>query len=270
MASWEFPGTDPIDLDISLTAGSIAVTAQPTEVAAVSLLPDQPSRAAEEAAANVRVSYSGGRLEIAEPKTGGLRRHHTSFSLTVRVPVGSRCVVRTAACDVCCEGELGALDVRTANGNVAAAVVTGQVQIYTASGDVRLDQAAAQVRVHTGSGDVWLRSAGGDVTAETASGDIEIGTAAASATARTASGNVRIGSLATGHAELTSVSGRIAVGVAPGVGVYLDLASLTGQVRSELGRSDTDGQAELDLRCRTVSGDLRVARAAVTSDASRA
>jgi DUF4097 and DUF4098 domain-containing protein YvlB len=144
---------------------------------------------------------------------------------------------------------------------VAAAVASGPVQLHTASGDVRLDDAAAEVRAHTGSGEVLIRRAGGEITVNTASGDVEVGTAAASAIARTASGNVRIASMTAGQADLTSVSGDIAVGIAPGIGVYLDLASVTGQVRSDLHPSDTESHADLHLRCRTVSGDLRVARA---------
>ncbi|HXP20900.1 MAG TPA: DUF4097 family beta strand repeat-containing protein [Streptosporangiaceae bacterium] len=268
MANWEYPATGPIDLDISLTAGSIAVTAEDTEVITVRLLPNRPGRSGEEAADDVTVDFSGDRLVIAEPKYGGLRRHGPSFSLDVKVPPGSRCTVRTAACDVACDGELGALDIRTASGDVGAAVVTGPVQVHTASGDVKLDDAAAELTVHTGTGDVRIGHVGGELAVDTASGDISIGNAAASASARTASGNVRIASLAAGHADLTSVSGDVAVGVAPGTGVYLDLGSVSGQVSSDLDASQTEGRADLELRCRTVSGSLWVGRAALAGDRS--
>jgi DUF4097 and DUF4098 domain-containing protein YvlB len=266
MASWEFPGTDPIDLDINLPAGSIAVTAEPTEVTTVSLLASHPGKGAEEAIAGVRVEYRGGRLEIFGPKHSGLRRSGPELDLTVKVPTGSQCTVRTASADVACLGELASLDARTASGDVTAARVSGPVRVVTASGDVWLEEAADEVTANTASGDVRLLRAGGDVNVGTASGAVQIGDAGASASARTASGDVRIASIASGQADLSCVSGNVTIGVARGVSVYLDLASLTGRVSSELEPSDGEGDADLHVTCKTISGDVHVTRA-VPADA---
>jgi len=269
MTSWEFPGSDPIDLDISLPAGSIAITAEPTEVTTVSLLPSHSGRGAEEAVAQVRVEYHAGRLEIFGPKHSGLRRGGFGFDLTVKVPAGSRCAVRTGASDIACLGVLTSLAARTGSGDVTAAVVSGAVHVATASGDVWLEEAGGEMNANTASGDVRLLRAGGDVAVTTASGDVQIGSAQKSVSARTVSGDVRIASVASGRAELTTVSGDIAVGVAPGAGVYLDLASLTGSVTSELEPSDESGEvgeADLDVKCKAISGDVRVTRA-VAADA---
>jgi DUF4097 and DUF4098 domain-containing protein YvlB len=261
MASWEFPGSDPIDLDINLPSGSIAVSAEPTEVVTVSLLASHQGRGAEEAIAAVRVEYRGGRLEIIGPKHSGLRRSGPGLDLTVRVPPGSRCTVRTASSDVACLGELASLDARTASGDVTAARVSGQVQIVTASGDAWLEEAAGRVTANTASGDVRVLRAGGDIDVITASGDVQIGSAGASANARTSSGDVRVASIGSGRTDLSSVSGDVTVGVAPGASVYLDLSSLTGRVSSELEPSDGEGDADLQVKCRTISGDVRVIRA---------
>jgi DUF4097 and DUF4098 domain-containing protein YvlB len=266
MASWEFPGSDPIDLDINLPSGTIAVTAEPTEVMTVSLLASHQGRGAEEAIAAVRVECHGGRLEIIGPRQSGLRRSGPGLDLTVKVPAGSRCTVRTASSDVACLGELASLDARTASGDVTAARVSGPVQIVTASGDAWLEEADGQVTANTASGDVRLLRAGGDIDVITASGDVQIGSAGASANARTASGNVRIASISSGRSDLSSVSGDITVGVAPGAGVYLDLSSLTGRVSSELEPSDGESEADLQVKCKTISGDVRVVRA-VPADA---
>jgi len=51
------------------------------------------------------------------------------------------------------------------------------------------------------------------------------------------------------------------VKVVPGTGVFLDLASVTGRVTSGLAPSGQEGDADLHLQCRTVSGSLHVARA---------
>lgn len=266
MANWEFPGTDPIELDINLVAGSISVSAEPTDVITVSLLPSRPGKNGDEALARVRVEYSGGRLVIAEPQHG-LFRHSSGLDLAITMPTGSRCVVRAASCDVHCDGELGLLDVRTASGDVRAATVTGAAQVQTASGDVRLDNVAADVQLRTGTGDIGLRHAGGAADLHTASGDIQLDSAAASVSARSATGDIRIGSMAAGRADLNSVSGDVFVGVVPGIGVYLDLGSVTGNVSNELGQSDATGPTDLEIKGRTVSGNLRVARTALVNDA---
>jgi DUF4097 and DUF4098 domain-containing protein YvlB len=261
MATWEFPETNPIDLDVSLLTGSITIAAEPTEVISVSLLPSRPGRDGDDAAGDVRVEYHAGRLEITESKPQGLVLRDHGLNLDIRLPAQSRCTVRTTSSEITCQGELGSLDVKTAVGDIRATEVTGPVQVSAISASVRVDDAAADVTVHTASGDIKLERVGGDVTATTTSGQIQIGTAAASVTAGTSSGDIRVGSIRTGAAKLTGISGDITVGVAPGVGVYLDLASVIGQVSSELDPSDTGDHADLKLKCRTVNGSLRVARA---------
>lgn len=127
---------------------------------------------------------------------------------------------------------------------------------------------AAEASLQSASGRIAVRHAIGDVMARTASGDIRIGTADASVTARTASGRVLVLGLARGRADLNSVSGDIEVKVVPGTGVFLDLASVTGRVTSDLVASDQGDGAELQLQCRTVSGSVHVARATAAEMAS--
>ena len=62
--------------------------------------------------------------------------------------------------------------------------------------------------------------------------------------------------------EAKSTSGDIRVGVAPGIGVYLDLSTLSGTASSELDPADQSGGADMTLNCRTLSGDVLVTRAA--------
>jgi Putative adhesin len=260
MASWEFPGADPIDLDINLPSGSIAITAEPTEATTVSLMASRPGRGAEEAIAQIRVEYRDGRLEIFGPKQG-LRRGGHALDLTVKVPAGSRCAVRTASADVACVGELASLDARTASGDVTAALVSGPARVVTASGDVWLEEVTGEVAANTASGDLRLLRAGADVNATTASGNVRIGSCSGSANARTVSGDVRIASIARGRTDLNCVSGDVTIGVVPGASVYLDIFSLSGRVSSELGPADGEGEAELHVKCRSISGDVQVTRA---------
>jgi DUF4097 and DUF4098 domain-containing protein YvlB len=262
MASWDFPGSDPIDVNINLPSGSIAIAAEPTEATKVSLLPSRPGRDSDELIEQVSVEFADGKLEIMGPKNLGLLRHRSGLDLTVKVPTGSRCTVHTASSDIACVGELGSLEAHTASGDVTAGVVRGPVELAAASGDVWLEEGSQGVNVHSASGDVSVLRASGDISIDTASGDIQIGTADGAVTARTASGDVRMECFGNGVADVNTVSGDVTVGVAAGIGVYLDLSSFTGDIRSDLDPSDNDsdddGDADVTVKCKTVSGDVRV------------
>jgi hypothetical protein len=260
MAHWEFPGSAPIDVFIDLPAGRVALAAEPTDITTVELTAFSSGRG-ERLIADVQVSFDDGRLEVVGPRRSGLWRGNTGLDLTVTLPPGSRCKARTASADVSCTGDVADLDVHTASGDVTAAAVAGYVQIETASGDIRLGEAGADAEMRSAGGDVRLARAGGDVWVRTASGDVNIGTAAVSVTVQTASGDVRIGSVAAGSTEVTTASGGIVVGVAAGVAVYLDLGSVTGSTRSQLDEADASDDVPLEVRCRAVSGDIRIVRA---------
>jgi DUF4097 and DUF4098 domain-containing protein YvlB len=265
MTSWEFPGSDPIDILIDIMAGSVAVSAEPTDVTAVSLEPTKSGRNADQLLDRVQVSFADGRLEIVQPKGGSWLRGHESLDLTVKAPVGSTCTVRTASADVACMGELAGLEAKTASGDVTAASVDGPLQVKTASGDIWLEKAGSTAQLNTASGDIQLRQAAGDVSAHTASGDVKVGQAGASVTAESASGDIQVGRAERGQVMVKTASGDVQVGVAPGVGVYLDLSSLTGALSSQLDETDggnEDGDVQLQISCRSVSGRIKIIRAA--------
>jgi hypothetical protein len=260
MAHWEFPGSEPIDAFIDLAAGRVGLTAQPADMTTVELTASWPGRS-ERLPADVQVSFNDGRLEITGPRRSGLWRGHTALDLVVTLPAGSRCMVRAASADLTCTGEIAELDAHTASGDVTAAVITGHAEIQTASGDVRLEEAGAGADVRTAGGDIRLGRAGGGVRVRTASGDVNIGTAASSVAVVTSSGDVRLASVAAGRSDVQTVSGDIVVGVAEGVGVYLDLASVTGSTTSQLEETAASDDVPLEVVCRAVSGDIRIARA---------
>src|SRR5215469_2717890 len=260
MSHWEYPGSEPIDAFIDLASGSVALTAKATDATTVSLAPSGFGRNADKLLSEVRVGFDNGRLEVVGPKRAGLWRGYPGLDLTVTLPQASRCTVRTASADVTSTGELAELDAHTASGDVTATAVTRNLQAVTASGDVRAEETGEVADVRTVSGDIRITRAG-DIQARTASGDVTIATAAGSATMTTASGDVRIGAMASGRADVNTASGDVVVGVARDVGVYLDLASLSGSVTSQLEDAEPGGDVTLEVRCRSLSGDIRIARA---------
>ncbi len=268
MTNWEFPCSEPIDIDIdSWASGSVAVSGEATQTVTVEVVP--ASLHADDALlSEVSVEFDGGHLEVKGPRGISLRRRG-ALDLTIKAPAGSRCTAKSASADISCVGELGRLKASTASGDVMAKLVTGDLEVATASGDVIVSEAAAEVRASTASGDVQVARLGGEARVNTASGDVMIGQCAGSVSVSTASGDVELRSVASGRIGVNSASGDLTVGVVPGISVYLDLASTSGSIRSELEESDGDDSGPaVEIKCRTLSGDVRIRRAPAAAAAS--
>ncbi len=261
MSHWEFARSEPVEAYLHVIAGSVKIIAAPTEQITVDLEPTRPRRHDDELIDRFTVELVDDRLEVSEPseQIGWLR--HSGFELTVRVPTGSCCLVSTISANVECTGELGALDAKTASGSIEAATIAGPAILNTVSGRIEIGDVAESVTAKTASGRVELSRVGGDINVGTVSGRIEIGTAEASVAAQTATGRVQIDRLISGKTDISTVSGAIEVNVAPGSGIYLDLASISGRVTSDLEPSQDGGEVDLNLKARSASGSIKIGRA---------
>ena len=270
MTTWDFACSDPVDISIdSWGSGSIVVSGEPTSTVAVEIVPSSHGADVQELLAQVQVGFDDGQLYIRGPRPAAFRRRR-GLDLTIKAPEGSSCAAKTASGDLACVGELSALTVETASGDTTAASVSGDVTVQSASGDVLLDRAGGDVAIKTASGDVHASRVGGYAHISTASGDVAIGYCASSVTAQTASGDIRLGAVAAGQIELRSTSGDIQVAVVPGIGVYLDLASTSGSIHSDLDPGDGDGDdgededesgVAVQISCRSLSGDIQIVKA---------
>jgi len=263
MAVWEFPCSEPIDANVSLASGTVLVNAEPVEgnVVRVLVARGRPADADDQAVEDVTVEFSDRHLVISEESRRGFAWRSKELHIKLWIPAGSRLAVQAASADVQCRGEYGAVEIHAASGRVKVETVHGLAELSTMSGEISVLR-AREADIQSASGRIRVGVAEGDVNVKTASGAIRISDAQASVTARTASGRISVDRVARGRADLNTVSGAIEVNVAPGTGVFLDLASLTGQVSSDLTASDQQAGADLHLQCRTVSGALHVAGAA--------
>ncbi|HET9895527.1 MAG TPA: DUF4097 family beta strand repeat-containing protein [Streptosporangiaceae bacterium] len=261
MPHWEFPATEPIDLTVQLAAGGVSICAETIELVTVDVEPTRNGRRAEEYAEEVQVEFEDGHLSVSEPQRQDLIRHGSGLDVRVTVPTGSRASVNTASAAITCDGELGSLNARSASGDIRAAAITGDTNVNATSGKIEIGETDGTVNVKSASGAIDLGRAGGELNANTVSGKIQVGSAETSTTIHSASGAVRIERLARGEAEVATVSGDVRVKIAPRTGVYLDLASISGKVTSELEPADGSDGVDLRLYCRTISGGLRVSRA---------
>jgi DUF4097 and DUF4098 domain-containing protein YvlB len=180
--------------------------------------------------------------------------------------------VRTKSADVAARGTYGAFEVKTASGDVVVGEIQRDGRFKSASGDIAVDEVGGQLHVQTASGDVAVQRVRGDLVAQLVSGDIWVRDAQASVHVNTVSGDQRIEAVVDGTVEAKAVSGDVYVGVRRGSRVYVDANTVSGSTGSEFELSDapadtSDGDDDesaplVELRLKTVSGDIQIARAA--------
>lgn len=195
----------------------------------------------------------------------------SGITCRVRCPRGSLLSVRSKSADVRVGGTIGGLNVGTASGDVQAFVVEGGANVKTASGDVRVREIGGGVNVQTASGDIELDVVRGAANVASASGDVTIGEAYDNISANTVSGDQDHGAVMQGHVGATSVSGDVRIGVRRGSKAYLECNSVSGDTSSEL-ELTTEAPAGdgplVEIRAKTVSGDIRITRAPAPADGS--
>jgi DUF4097 and DUF4098 domain-containing protein YvlB len=103
------------------------------------------------------------------------------------------------------------------------------------------------------------------------SGDIVVRDARADVSTNSVSGDQRLEAVSGGTVNAKAVSGDILIGVRRGARVYLDCNTLSGETRSELeptGEVGDEGPL-VELRAKTVSGDIEIVRAAAVTEEVR-
>jgi hypothetical protein len=207
-------------------------------------------------------------VEYRGKRTFGVLSIGRELDVDLEVPTGTDLVSDSGSADLVCEGTLGSIDYRTGSGDVRFEDVTGNLTTKSGSGDVDGHAVGGDLSVHSASGDVAIGSIAGSATVRTASGDLRLGPIGRNVQVITVSGDVDLTSIGTGWAKIRAVSGDIDVGVAPGISVYLDISSTSGDVRSDLdaGGAPSSGVADLELTATSVSGDISIRRASARVD----
>lgn len=255
-----FTTPGPLSLDVRIPVGMIEVRATDTTETRVAITGERDE---EEITVELTPRPLGGhRLLVAyKPrKTFGWFGGLEDLRCRIEVPTGTEVEVESGSADLTVIGDVETLAFRSGSGDLSFGDVAGSSEAKVASGDIEGGTVGGDLAVHSASGDVRVGSVGGSTTVRTASGDTELGRVAGSVQITTASGDIEIERAETGRLNLKTVSGDVTVGVAPGIGVWLDLGSTSGDAISELDGSD-GASASLEIRAASVSGDIRVRRA---------
>ena len=281
-----FSTPEPVRLVVENEVGFVAVSAEETTTSSVLLSADTPGaeELIERAVVECRPTGRRHLLVVKVPRLHPMRFiRRNGVTIRVTVPEGSDVSIVTASADVEVSGPVGNADLGTSSGDVSTDDVAGEVSAKSASGNITVGNVGGELRVHTASGDLRCSAVTGRTTFSTASGDVEIGSAGDRVDVKTTSGNARLGELARG-ARITgvsgdvrvlaisegtlrvrSVSGNVAVGVAPGVELEVDVETMSGSVQSDIpldkAPGDRRGGARVEISIRNVSGDVAIEHA---------
>jgi Putative adhesin len=267
-----FP-TERARLRVRNPAGDVRVETADISEVTVELVPLNESDSTREAIARSRVDARGDEITVEIDSRGwsisigdwGIGR---SAKVGVRIvcPIGSDLECQTASADLTTIGTLGNVRVNTASGDSALERIDGHLEAKSASGDVRVELVQGRAEIHSVSGDVTVTAALSGLAINSISGDVSVGEVAGDLIVSSVSGDQRILAAGPGDIGLKAVSGDVQVGVRRGLRVRLDVNSVSGTIGSELEVGDApsggEDRPEASLRVRTVSGDVRISRAA--------
>jgi len=281
MPTWDFDTPGQVRLDLEIPFGRVEIETATAETTHVSLEGNESYSRELIEQARVESHQRGDRSEVVvEVRSRGFMLsigRSPDIRLRVVCPPGADVSVRTKSADITARGSYRSVEAKTASGDLEVDEVLGELRVKTASGDVAVQEVGGQTEIQSTSGDVALQRAGADVVAKLVSGDIWIRDAAGSIHANTVSGDQRFEAVVAGTVEATAISGDVYVGVRRGSRVYVDANTVSGSTSSEFDLSDAPAEGVPDenaplveVRAKTVSGDVMLARAPAPAQLPRA
>ncbi len=203
----------------------------------------------------VRKSTTGLRLSFP-------RELHRDAAIQLRlsVPDGLEYVIMVGSADVTARATVGRSKITSGSGDIHLGRAS-DLDCSTGSGDIFVETAAGRsVRLGSGSGEVILDEAQCPVTAKSGSGDVTVNIAHHHhVQAKSGSGDIAVNRTG-GSLDLRTASGSVAVGIADGMAAWLDLDSVTGEIRIGLDSTSQPPPHEpyASVRARTASGDITI------------
>jgi DUF4097 and DUF4098 domain-containing protein YvlB len=282
MPTWDFDTSGEVRLDLEIPFGRVEIETAAGETTHVSLEGNESYSRELIESARVESYQRGERSDVVvEVRSRGFMfsiGRSPEIRLRIVCPPGADVTIRTKSADVTARGSYRSVEAKTASGDIEVDEISGDLRVKTASGDVAVQEVGGQTEIQSTSGDVALQRAGADVVAKLVSGDLWIRDAASSIHANTVSGDQRFEAVLGGTIEATAISGDVYVGIRRGSRVYVDANTVSGSTSSEFDladapqepSSDDENAPLVEVRAKTVSGDVMLARAPAPAQLPRA
>ena len=265
-----FETPEPIHLYAEIGTGQVTIDAGESSQSTIEVTGER--------ADEVIIEQDGRTISVIGPKQRSGFRREPALNVTVTLPTGSQLVVRTGSANIAASGTFGLTELKSGSGDVeietieaSAAVETGSGEITvghvredawikSGSGDVRVTETLGDATVRVGSGDVDINHAAGSTSIKTGSGDLRVSTADGDVSMTSGSGDITVHRLNRGKFSVKGASGDVAVGIPSGVPVWTDISTVSGTLHSDLASTGApeEGQDYVELRLKTVSGDIRL------------
>lgn len=270
MTAQSFP-TDKARLEVRNPAGDVRIETADVDETTVELTALDDAPATREAIEKARVEARGDDVFVQiEGRSWSISIGSWAFGspkvgVRITCPHGSSVECDTASADTTLRGTFGETRLRSASGDLTVESVEGAFTARNASGDLRLERVSGYAEVQTVSGDVEVGAALDGISVSSVSGDVVLGEVSGDLTISSISGDQRVRAAGPGSIAFKAVSGDVQVAIRRGLRVRLDVNSVSGSIASELEVGDAppaSGKAEAELRVRTVSGHVKISRAA--------
>jgi len=272
MQVFDTPGT--VSLQVRLPSGHVIVTAVDEPRTTVEVIP--LGRAGDDAIDAIEIradARADGHLITIEQKErirwGPLQiTWGAGVEVRVTCPPGSNLDFTGGSTDLRVDGDLNDATIKTASGDVKLGDVARRFDVKTASGDVWVGSVAEGGQANTVSGDLQVAGFEGELVARSVSGDVRVGAVRGPLQLSTTSGDVSLDTVDAGEVRVQTVSGDVRIGVGHGTRVFIDAASVSGDLGSDLGlESELSQEGDLagpvvPLHVKTVSGDVQIVRSA--------
>jgi DUF4097 and DUF4098 domain-containing protein YvlB len=245
----------PPRIDISIAAGNVIV--RPGTEGKVKVVLSGTSEMVE----NASVDITPDSVTIRSTSQEQRRRFFSkAMDVAVNAPAGVRVRVGIGSGDVRIRVDSEDVDVSAGRGDVRIDKVANDIRVKVASGDVVVAQCGRDFNANSASGDIRVEHVG-EATVKTASGDVVIGTVENMCQVRTASGDVKVRDFRGSELDVSTMSGNVFVGLAPGRTVKASIKTLSGDFRNKVKPATSDKTGTMALSISSFSGDVTLTSA---------
>ena len=276
----KFETPESISVTIEVGVANLRVVASDRTDTVVEVRPsDESDESDVQAAAQIRVDYANGNLQLTGPRrTFDFSKKTRSVELTLELPTDSRLSAHMVMGEVRTTGRLGecrfkttgniqiertgSLHLHTGIGQITVGSVAGNAEISTGSGKIQVGEIDGTAEFKNSNGDTAIDAVTGDVRVRNANGAISVERAGAGVDVKTSNGPIRLGEVVRGSVVFGTATGDLDIGIAEGTAAWFEVNTGFGHVRNLLENATRPDEADqtVEVRGRTAYGDITIHR----------